>query len=257
MSSVPNGMWLEPERLTSTSLLTGGLLFWDKMKPAEAKGAGFGSLQLPFGRKKKSPGEGGPSDLAVLDAAGARGASHAFLLVDAADVDETLAAVERLGSRPPTTVIAPSAGVSCVPTKGWVQKPIQDHEGVLVGGVVLRPGYEYDDDGNGRQVSLDTASDGGQSLLPLEDLAEVAVQCALRLSHTEEEGAPPLRVVRVSADDRTLAERPVVNYDTVIGGPKFRASQGTVSSADWTEMLKPFGVTKRSDPNDWRLLIDA
>jgi hypothetical protein len=193
----------------------------------------------------------------VLDAAGARGASHAFLLVDAADVDETLAAVERLGSRPPTTVIAPSAGVSCVPTKGWVQKPIQDHEGVLVGGVVLRPGYEYDDDGNGRQVSLDTASDGGQSLLPLEDLAEVAVQCALRLSHTEEEGAPPLRVVRVSADDRTLAERPVVNYDTVIGGPKFRASQGTVSSADWTEMLKPFGVTKRSDPNDWRLLIDA
>jgi hypothetical protein len=92
--------------------------------------------------------------------------------------------------------------------------------------------------------------------MPREDLAELAVQCALRLSHTTEEGAPALRVVRVAPGGGT-AERPVVNYDTIIGGPKFRASQGTVNSADWSEQLAPFGVIKKSDPNDFRLLVDA
>ena len=82
------------------------------------------------------------------------------------------------------------------------------------------------------------------------------VQCALRCSHTADEGAPPLRVVRCAGGGE-VAERPVQNYDSILGGPKFRKSQGTINSADWTELLAPFGVVKKDDPEDFRLLIDA
>ena len=144
-------------------------------------------------------------------------------------------------------------------TKGWIQKPLQDHEGVLVGGLVVESGYvpEEDEEGNpSGRGQLRPSITGGGGTLPREDLAELCVQCALRLSHTAEEGAPALRVVRAAPGGGT-AERPVVNYDTIIGGPKFRASQGTVNSANWGELLQPFGVIKESDPTDWRLLVDV
>ena len=43
----------------------------------------------------------------------------------------------------------------------------------------------------------------------------------------------------------------------MIGGPKFRARQGTVQSADWSALLAPFGVIKVSSPGDRRLLVDV
>ena len=144
-------------------------------------------------------------------------------------------------------------GVTLASTKGWVQKTLQDHEGVLVGGLTVQSGYVPNEDGPGGTV-VPAASAGG--VMPREDLAELAVQCALRLSYTAEEGAPPLRIVRAAPSSSTV-ERPVVNYDTILGGPKFRKAQGTVDSADWGELLAPFGVIKKSDPGDWRLLIDA
>ena len=91
------------------------------------------------------------------------------------------------------------------------------------------------------------------SQLAREDIAELAVQCALRLSRTEDEGCPSLRVIRVCVDGG-LKQRPKVNYDAIIGGPKTRARLGTVNSADWSSLLAPFGVVRESDPNDWRLL---
>ena len=39
-------------------------------------------------------------------------------------------------------------------TKDWVQKALQDHEGVLVGGVAAQPGYVVDDEGVGELLCL-------------------------------------------------------------------------------------------------------
>ena len=236
MSAVPSGGWLEPERLTRTAALCNSLVFLDQTTSETRSGMPFG---LPFGKKNAAQNVAGPIDLSVVEAAGARGSDHLFLVVEAANVGECKAAIDNLAVAPPTTIIAPADGVSIASTKGWVQKTVQDHEGVLEGGVAL---------------AADDMAAGG--VLAREDLAEVVVQCALRLSLTPEEGAPLLRVIRVAPSADT-AEREVQNYDSVIGGPKFRAKQGTVVSADWSDALKPFGVIKKSDPDDWRLLVDV
>ena len=39
-------------------------------------------------------------------------------------------------------------------TKDWVQKALQDHEGVLVGGVAAQPGYVVDEEGVGELLWL-------------------------------------------------------------------------------------------------------
>jgi len=52
-----------------------------------------------------------------------------------------------------------------------------------------------------------------------------------------------------------LAERKLQNYDTEISGRARKAAK-SVSSADWSVLLEPFGVVRRSDPNDRRVLIE-
>ena len=47
----------------------------------------------------------------------------------------------------------------------------------------------------------------------------------------------------------------MVNYESTIGGPKTRAALGTAQSANWGELLAPFGVVRKQDPNDWRVLL--
>lgn len=102
------------------------------------------------------------------------------------------------------------------------------------------------------------AAVGGASI-PREDLAELTVQCALRLARTPAEGAPPLRVVRVAPVDAPLAERPLSasTYDGLLAGPKGRKRMGVVRSADWATLLLPFGVVRVANPRDYRELIDA
>ena len=252
MSNVPSSDWMEPAKLPTTMALAGGMLFLDKTTSAD-KG-GF-QLPNPFA-KKAAEAAPGAVDVSLLEAAGARGARHCFLLVEASQVGDCVRAVESLSSCPPTTIIAPGDGVTLESSKGWVQKPIQDHEGVLIGGIGVQSGYSVNVDEDGAVTTSVLPTSGPAGALPREDFAELAVQCALRLSHTADEGAPKLRVVRAfPSGDST--ERPFVNYDTIIGGPKFRASQGTVNSADWSTLLAPFGVVKKSDPEDWRLLVDA
>ena len=97
---------------------------------------------------------------------------------------------------------------------------------------------------------------GSQRTLAREDFAELVLQYALRCARFKEEGAPALRVVRVAPAPEGMVERPVVNYESVIGGPKTRAALGTAQSADWGELLAPFGVVRQSDPNDWRVLVE-
>ena len=144
MSNVPSSDWMEPSRLTTTAALAGGLVFLDKTTTEDKPGF---ALPNPFAKKAAPTAATG--DLAVLEAVGSRGAKHIFLLVEASAVNDCIAAVEQLPGCPPTTLIAPCDGVTLASTKGWVQKPVQDHEGVLVGSLSVQSGYEVkvDEDG--------------------------------------------------------------------------------------------------------------
>ncbi len=127
----------------------------------------------------------------------------------------------------------------------------QDHEGALVGAIDVRSGLDKDGD-------LLSAPARASSALATEDAAELLVQCALRLSRDVDEGAPPVRVLRVGPAARgtdALAERKLQNYDTEISGRARKAAK-SVSSADWSVLLEPFGVVRRSDPDDRRVLIE-
>lgn len=83
------------------------------------------------------------------------------------------------------------------------------------------------------------------STISLHDLAEVCVQCALRLPTTNENNSA-VRVVRVTAmdegseSDSTGTDRPNSDYFTLTGGPKAKAKAGVVSSVDWTKTLSCF-----------------
>ena len=111
------------------------------------------------------------------------------------------------------------------------------------------------------QVERTTVAAPPGGSLPREDFAELAVQCALRLSRTAEDGAPAVRVVRVSpsSGDESLVERPLSGstYEGRLAGPKARKRMGVVRSADWVTLLSPFGITRRVDPYDNRVLIDV
>eukprot|EP00310_Coccolithus_braarudii_P016294 CAMPEP_0183337594 /NCGR_PEP_ID=MMETSP0164_2-20130417/5175_1 /TAXON_ID=221442 /ORGANISM="Coccolithus pelagicus ssp braarudi, Strain PLY182g" /LENGTH=320 /DNA_ID=CAMNT_0025507303 /DNA_START=1 /DNA_END=963 /DNA_ORIENTATION=+ len=249
MSAVPSGYFMEPERVIKTTALVNALIFLDQTI-TEDKGM-FGGFTLPFGEKKQPPAAGAV-DLSVLEAAGARRAAHAFVMVEASSVAPWVEAFKGLGSCCPVTLLAPADGVTLASTKGWVQEPVQDHEGVLVNGISVQQGYAWDDE---KGIGTVLPCSGAVDAMAREDFAELCVQCALRLSHTADESAPPLRVVRVSPGSVTV-QRPIVNSNSVIGGPKLRAAQGTVESADWSALLAPFGVIKESDSDDWRLLVD-
>ena len=251
MSSVPSGNWVDAAELPKMPRnMNSALVFIDGMT-SEKKG-GF---QLPFGKKKAATDEAPPLDVATISAAASLGASHVYVLLDGdvAALDSCVDALKSVGSSDLcATIIAPASGVSLVSTPNWVQAPLQDHEGILSAGVSLSSGWD------GEESKLIPTSGGGGPMAR-EDFAEIVFQVALRLPRAEAEGAPPLRVIRVAPEeggDSSLVERPRQNYDSIIGGPKFRARLGTDASADWVSLLSPFGRVRQSDPNDFRLLLD-
>jgi hypothetical protein len=136
----------------------------------------------------------------------------------------------------------------------------QDHDGALIGPLAVRNGWKIDEKGDGALLQPLTPA-AEPVTLSREDLAELAVQCALRLSRDESEGcaeAGVCRVLRVGrGSSNLLQERPTRNYDSVIGGAKTRERLGSIKSADWSSLLAPFGVVRESDPNDWRLLREV
>ena len=158
------------------------------------------------------------------------------------------------------TLIAPEDGIALQTTAGWSCGQLQDHEGELQTPLAVRSGLtrpEAAEATNGAEAAeagataaaaaelVPSAAQGGGSL-PREDFAELVLQYALRCSRSAAEGAPALRVVRVAParESGQLTERAVVNYESVIGGPKTRARLGTAQSADWGELLAPFGVVR-------------
>ena len=140
--------------------------------------------------------------------------------------------------------------MSLASTKGWFQNSgIQDHDGELSAPITVENGY--------LPSGQETRPVGGSGVLAREDFAELVVQCALRLGRTPEEGAPPVRVLRVVPGGSALVERPLSTYDAIIGGPKTRARLGVVASADWPTLLGPFGVVRESSKEDWRELVEV
>ena len=83
--------------------------------------------------------------------------------------------------------------------------------------------------------------------LSMHDLAEVCVQCALRLPTTTSDSdgkGVVVRVVKVSSlmddelqESETSTERPNNDYFSLTGGPKAKAKAGVVSSVDWVRTL--------------------
>lgn len=95
------------------------------------------------------------------------------------------------------------------------------------------------------------------SNLSRHDLAEVCVQCALRLpisttsSSDDSSSSSNVRVVRVApivteenTEQSSLGtERPNQDYFTLTGGLKAKAKAGVVSSVDWTRTLSCFATS--------------
>ena len=248
MSSLPAADALKRSELSTSRALESGLLFLDAL-PAEAGG------WQPFGGGKKAAkdGEAPRLDRSAIELAAARGAQHAFVLLkgDAA-ILECVALLESLPLC--ATLIAPEEGITVASTPGWVCEPLQDHDGSLLGPLAVRDGWDAPASALLPSSAAAASRTGTGTTLAREDIAELAVQCALRLARTPAEGCPPLRVLRVSRGLGGLTDRPRNTYDAVIGGPKTRARLGRVSSADWSGLLGPFGVVRETDPADWRLL---
>jgi hypothetical protein len=88
------------------------------------------------------------------------------------------------------------------------------------------------------------------STLSRHDLAEVCVQCALRLPTTSSTSpANSVRIVRVapktaqaSANDDKITERPNADYFSMMGGPKAQIKAGVVTSVDWIKTLSCFAT---------------
>lgn len=251
MSSVSSSDWIDRSELTRTRALQGSLLFLDATAGESAGGSLFGL----FGSKKADTGT--PAlDVELLRFAAARGAAHAYVLLDGDDAavgaaatacNEAISELESADTVLCTTIIAPVAGVALASSKGWVQNTgVQDHDGELSAPMSVFSGLGDE----GQLLSVPAAS----GTMAREDFCELAVQCALRLGRDASEGAPPVRIVRASPAGGQLVERPLNTYDRVIAGPKGRARLGMVNSADWSALLAPFGVVKEPDPADWRML---
>lgn len=284
MSSVPASSSMDREDLARTRQLQEALLILDCTTP-EAGGGGGGGLPNPlaglFGSKAKPLSEA--LDRELLSVAEARDVSHVYILLDGSEaaLSEAVEALAPLSLC--ATLIAPEAGVTLATTAGWRCGEIQDHEGELQQALAVRSGLEPPPEAEAADDGSEEEGEGAEAppapppapavLLPTpagtapagaslarEDFAELTLQTMLRCARTADEGAPALRVLRVApgggAAGGELTERARNNYDANFGA-KSRKRLGTVSSADWTSLLEPFGVVRKSDPDDWRNLISV
>lgn len=187
MASVPPGASLKASELGRTRALEYGLLFIDLL-PSEPSG-----FRLPF-MEQKAP-IAPPLDRQLIDLASERGALHTYILVSGeAALAECVEALSSSSLR--ATLIALEDGTSVSSTSGWVcSMEQQDHDGALLGPLAVRSGWQTDETGeNGALLPPLTAA---PAEIAREDLAELAVQCALRLSRESSEGCAEAGVCRV------------------------------------------------------------
>jgi hypothetical protein len=115
--------------------------------------------------------------------------------------------------------------------------------------VPLHPPQPVSSSSGGEKKVSDPASSSTPkySKLSRHDLAEVCIQCALRLptNNSDESNNQRIRVVRVSPTslDEEVTERPNQDYFSMTGGPKAKARAGTVTSVDWVQTLSCFANT--------------
>ena len=174
-----------------------------------------------------SPRSAAPVDVDLLRTLANSGNPDAHAYVLAADVACAASWMEALDEVPSlsATIVAPAEGVGLVADAGWASKRPQDLEGELSTSVSVAPGLD----------DPDATPTGG---LQVEDLAEVAIQCALRLPRE------PCRVVRVAGGGQ-LSTRPNANYFAQIGGELSKAREGDVDSVDWVATLAALGEPVR------------
>ena len=165
-----------------------------------------------------------------------------------------------------TTIVSPDDGVvwGDDDDSKWNSLRPQDLEGELSQGISVRDGGsimlvdngEVADGSEARIAaatstakSTFTASAAAAAALSRHDLAEVCVQCALRLPTTSSSSSitSKIRVVRVTPcdegqDDSTdeLTERPNQDYFSRTGGEKAKKRAGIVTSVNWTNTLGCF-----------------
>eukprot|EP00536_Pseudo-nitzschia_multiseries_P003486 jgi/Psemu1/301991/fgenesh1_kg.54_\ len=169
------------------------------------------------------------------------------------------------------TIVSPEDGVILggdEDDSGWKSARPQDLEGELSQAIAVRDATKdfvassgnsgNPSSDNGSQARLAAASadyintDMTKGLsLSRHDLAEVCVQCALRLptnpapTPTGADNDCRLRVVRVipfgtdQKEDTEWTERPNQNYFSMMGGKKSKAREGTVTSVNWVNTLGP------------------
>ncbi|VEU34145.1 unnamed protein product [Pseudo-nitzschia multistriata] len=237
-------------------------------------------------KKKKSMQSDCWVDVDLVRSAMSRG-SRVFVVCESSDTTRCAKALNKCisamdGDNSIVTLVSPEDGTILGGNEGedtaWKSLRPQDLEGELLQAVSVRrdPVAERRGGGpsgdNGSRARLAAASadyiatDSAKGLpLSRQDLAEVCVQCALRLpttppAPTEEPGTdvdadtgsaptgtPTLRVVRViprgteraARDGIDWTERPNKNYFAMMGGKKAKAREGTVASADWARTLEP------------------
>ncbi|OEU17913.1 hypothetical protein FRACYDRAFT_238343 [Fragilariopsis cylindrus CCMP1102] len=185
----------------------------------------------------------------------------------------------------PITIVSPDDGVVLNSSssssdgnivnddKSWSSVRPQDLEGELSQPIYVRDGsFDFDKNNIDKSksetriaaASTITTAEKKSSSLSRHNLAEVVVQCSLRLVTTttafDDDGfvsgnnpspIPGVRVVRVSPypnnnDSKNnllpaeLDERPNADYFSRTGGKIAKAAAGTVTSVDWTETLQCF-----------------
>lgn len=267
MSSVPSSDAISRDELERSPRMAESLLFIDCTMSVAG-----GGLPNPFSGlfgNKIEPQAGRAPDPMLLSLAAARSATHVYVMVDGGESGGTAALQEYARTLEESgltaTLIAPEDGVTLQSTPGWVCGQLQDHEGEVQSPLAVRsgiaPSTTTDSDSEAPPPSpqlLPSPAASAAQALPREDFAELVLQYALRCARGSDEGAPPLRVVRVApAQGGGLTERAVMHYDAVIGGPKTRKRLGTVQSADWGALLAPFGVVRESSADDWRVLVEV
>ena len=236
----------------------------------ESHGKNFGSYQLSFCFVMHSQLGSFLGGVGGLSKSGLTSAVTPALLET--DMCTQITFVEFDLDGAPSSSSSSSSDGNIVNDKSWSSVRPQDLEGELSQPIYVRDGsFDFDNNNSKSKsetriaaASTITTAEKKSSSLSRHNLAEVVVQCSLRLITTttafDDDGfvsgndpspIPGVRVVRVSQypnnnDSKNnlspaeLDERPNADYFSRTGGNIAKAAAGTVTSVDWIETLQCF-----------------
>lgn len=224
----------------------------------EKKEGGRGGL-LPFFNKKKqtkeraNPPAASPIasmaspkpkdlDIEVVKAAVSNGALHVYVICESTNTNACTVALEKYASEIPCTVVSPEDGVNLQsPDSKWSSLRPQDLEGELTQPVAVVSGSSSREETDDDALITLRGKVKIEGDLSRHDLAEVCLQCALRLDRDEADGSSGgTRIVRVIPGG-SGSVRMNADYFSRTGGKKAKERAGTVTSVDWGSTLACFG----------------